>query len=120
MRVTSEREDLNVVFDQVGTPTYAADLARQICAMLDGDPLSKQGIYHFSNEGVCSWYDFAVEIAAQCGNSCRITPCHSDEFPSKVTRPHFSVLDKTKIKQSFGTTIPYWRESLRLCIEKLK
>lgn len=111
---------IKVVFDQVGTPTYAGDLAAVIVKVIHEDMLDKQGIYHFSNEGVCSWYDFALEIAALSGNECRIDPCHSDEFPSKVKRPHFSVLDKTKVKETFGVGVPYWKDSLKKCIEELK
>ena len=119
-RLTSERETLNVVFDQVGTPTYAGDLAALIYKIIEVNLLNRQGIYHYSNEGVCSWYDFAKEICALSGNSCDIQPCHSDEFPSKVKRPHFSVLDKTKVKKTFGITVPYWKDSLVKCIEELK
>ena len=118
-RLTSERDALQVVFDQVGTPTYAADLAALICTIIDGDMLDREGVYHFSNEGVCSWYDFAKEICEASGNVCNIRPCHSDEFPSKVRRPHFSVLDKTKVKRTFGVEVPYWKEALHRCIERL-
>ena len=118
-RLTSERENLKVVFDQVGTPTYAGDLADLIGYVIESGQLDKTGIYHFSNEGVCSWYDFAQEICAQSGYTCDIQPCHSDEFPSKVQRPHFSVLDKTKVKTTFGVKVPYWKESLTKCIEAL-
>ena len=111
---------LNVVFDQVGTPTYAGDLAALIYKIIEDNLLNRQGIYHYSNEGVCSWYDFAKEICALSGNCCDIQPCHSDEFPSKVKRPHFSVLDKTKVKKTFGITVPYWKDSLVKCIEELK
>jgi len=117
--LTATRDSLKVVFDQVGTPTYAGDLAQAIVHIIDTNQLDKQGIYHFSNEGVCSWYDFAQEIKTLSGNQCDIQPCHSDEFPSKVKRPHFSVLDKTKVKQTFGLTIPYWRDSLVRCIREL-
>ena len=122
MRLTSEREQLNVVFDQVGTPTYAGDLALAIFSIIEaGVYAGNEGIYHFSNEGVCSWYDFAVEIAAACGNSnCKITPCHSSEFPSPVTRPPYSVLDKTKVKTTFSIDIPHWRESMEYCIKRIK
>lgn len=119
-QLTAERDALKVVFDQVGTPTYAGDLAAVIYKIIEEGRLNEQGIYHFSNEGVCSWYDFAQEICALSGNSCDIQPCHSDEFPSKVERPHFSVLDKTKVKATFGVTVPYWRDSLGKCIEELK
>lgn len=119
-RLTSERDILNVVFDQVGTPTCATDLASFIYKIIEDDMHHKQGIYHFSNEGVCSWYDFAKKICDLSGNICDIQPCHSDEFPSKVKRPSFSVLDKTKVKETFGIKIPYWEESLIQCIKELK
>ena len=112
-RLTAEKDSLKVVFDQVGTPTYAGDLAQAILKIIDsGKYADNAGIYHFSNEGVCSWYDFAIEIRNLSGNLCDIQPCHSDEFPSKVKRPNFSVLDKTKIKETFGLKIPYWKDSL--------
>lgn len=118
--LTSSRESLKVVFDQVGTPTYAGDLAETICRIIENGQLDKTGIYHFSNEGVCSWFDFAKAICEMSGNTCDIRPCHSDEFPSPVARPHFSVLDKTKIKQTFGIRIPYWTDSLKRCIEEIE
>lgn len=118
--LTSSRESLKVVFDQVGTPTYAGDLAEAICHIIETGQLDKTGIYHFSNEGVCSWFDFAKAICETSGNTCDIQPCHSDEFPSPVARPHFSVLDKTKIKQTFGIRIPYWTDSLKRCIEEIE
>lgn len=122
MRLTAEREQLNVVFDQVGTPTYAGDLALAIFSIIEGGVYEgNEGIYHFSNEGVCSWYDFATEIAMAAGNTaCKVQPCHSSEFPSPVTRPAFSVLDKTKIKDTFGIDIPHWRDSMLYCIKRLK
>ena len=122
MRLTAEKEQLNVVFDQVGTPTYAGDLALAIFSIIEaGVYEGNEGVYHFSNEGVCSWYDFAVEIAAAAGNTtCRINPCHSSEFPSPVTRPPYSVLDKTKIKRVFDIDIPHWRESMEYCIKRIK
>ena len=117
LRLTAERPQVSVVFDQVGTPTYAADLAEAIVRVLE-TPV--EGIFNFSNEGVCSWYDFAKMIAEYAGHSgCDIRPCHSDEFPSKVHRPSYSVLDKTKIKNTFGLQIPYWTESLKKCIQNL-
>lgn len=121
LRLTGERENLNVVFDQVGTPTYAGDLAMTIFSIIEGDMyIGNEGIYHFSNEGVCSWYDFAQEIATAVGHTgCKITPCHSNEFPSKVTRPSYSVLDKSKIKRTFGVDIPHWRESMYYCLKRL-
>lgn len=121
LALTESKPSLNVVFDQVGTPTYAGDLARFIITAIDDDDiLNKQGIYHFSNEGVCSWYDFTMEIARQASHSqCVISPCHSCEFPSKVVRPSYSVLDKTKVKNTFGVKIPYWTDSLAVCIRHL-
>lgn len=118
--LTSSRESLKVIFDQVGTPTYAGDLAETICRIIETEQLDKTGLYHFSNEGVCSWFDFAKAICEMSGNTCDIRPCHSDEFPSPVARPHFSVLDKTKIKQTFGIRIPYWTDSLKRCIEEIE
>lgn len=132
LNLTSTRPQLKVVFDQVGTPTYAFDLAQAITVILEDyknsltanlSPLtySHSGIYHFSNEGVCSWYDFTKMIAEYAGQtSCEIQPCHSDEFPSPVKRPAFSVLDKTKVKETFGLKVPYWTDSLRICINNLK
>lgn len=121
MMLTEERETLNVVFDQAGTPTYAGDLARAIYDIVEsGKYAANHGIYHYSNEGVCSWYDFAREISELARTECDIRPCHSNEFPSKVNRPHYSVLDKTKIKATFGLTIPYWKDSLRVCISNLQ
>lgn len=110
---------LKVVFDQVGSPTYAGDLADAIGIIIN-TPVPTEGTYHYSNEGVCSWYDFAVAIGQLAGSNCVVNPCHSDEFPSKVTRPAFSVLDKTKIRTNFSLTIPHWFSSLRRCMEKLK
>ena len=122
MRLTAEKEQVNVVFDQVGTPTYAGDLALAIFSIIEaGVYEGNEGIYHFSNEGVCSWYDFTVEIAAVAGNTgCRVNPCHSSEFPSPVTRPSYSVLDKTKIKETFDIDIPHWRESMEYCVKRIK
>ncbi|MCR5423399.1 MAG: dTDP-4-dehydrorhamnose reductase [Bacteroidales bacterium] len=121
MRLTREKDMLNVVFDQVGTPTYAGDLAAVIYKVISQRLYNDhQGIYHFSNEGVISWYDFALAIAELSGHRCNIRPCHSDEFPSKVKRPNFSVLDKTKVKETFHVDIPYWRDSLRKCINEIQ
>lgn len=122
LRITSERDMCKVVFDQVGTPTYAGDLARVIFDMVENESYrGKDGIYHYSNEGVCSWYDFALEIQRQSGRrDCKIQPCHSYEFPSKVVRPPYSVLDKTRIKETFGIEIPHWTVSLAKCLENLK
>ena len=129
MNLTTTKPKLNVVFDQVGTPTYALDLARAIEIVL-ADFASHQedrcvypntGIYHYSNEGVCSWFDFTKMIAEYNGSTqCNIQPCHSDEFPSPVKRPSYSVLDKTKIKTVFGVEVPYWTDSLKKCINNLK
>lgn len=121
LRLTAEKESLKVVFDQVGTPTYAPDLARVIVDLLETKPVEAlSGIYHYSNEGVCSWYDFTKSIAEMSGNTaCSIQPCHSDEFPSSVIRPPYSVLDKTKLKKDFNLTVPYWRDSLSICINNL-
>ena len=124
--LTATRPALNVVFDQTGTPTYALDLARAIAVVLAdykrsrGISYPNTGIYHYSNEGVCSWYDFTKMIAEYSGHvDCDIRPCHSDEFPSPVKRPAYSVLDKTKIKTAFGLEIPYWTDSLRKCLNAL-
>ena len=130
LNLTATKPELKVVFDQVGTPTYALDLAKAIVAiikdyktssMLNAHSYPKTGIYHYSNEGVCSWYDFATMIAEYAGNTdCKIRPCHSNEFPSPVKRPAYSVLDKTKIKETFGIEIPYWVESLKKCLGRLR
>lgn len=123
LNLTATKPQLNVVFDQVGTPTYALDLAKAINAIVSEykqGEWNKTGIYHFSNEGVCSWFDFTKMIAAYAGNtSCSVLPCHSDEFPSPVKRPAFSVLDKTKIKSTFNITIPYWTDSLKQCMTNM-
>lgn len=121
MNLTSTKSQLNVVFDQVGTPTYAYDLAKAIAMIIDKFDGTQTGVYHYSNEGVCSWFDFTKMIAEYNGTTaCDILPCHSDEFPSPVKRPAYSVLDKTKIKKVFGIGIPYWTDSLKKCITNLK
>lgn len=120
MGLTATRPELKVVFDQVGTPSYAYDLAEAILTVLKNP---RTGIYNYSNEGVCSWYDFAKMIAETAGGAsagCNIQPCHSDEFPSPVKRPSYSVLDKTLIKRTFGVEVPYWTDSLRMCIANIK
>ena len=118
LNLTATKPQLKVVFDQAGTPTYAYDLATAIAAALK-NPV--EGVYHYSNEGVCSWFDFTKMIAEYAGNTgCDIQPCHSNEFPSPVTRPSYSVLDKTKIKETFEIKIPYWTDSLKKCIANLK
>lgn len=131
LNLTATKPQLKVVFDQAGTPTYAYDLATAIVAALKNPA---KGIYHYSNEGVCSWYDFtkmiqqiAVELETSetsetfgTHGACEVLPCHSKEFPSPVTRPSYSVLDKTKNKETFGINIPYWTDSLKICINNLK
>ncbi len=121
LNLTATKPQLKVVFDQCGTPTYAGDLANAIYDIVENRKYEGQtGIYHFSNEGVCSWYDFTQAIAHYAGNDkCDIQPCHSNEFPSPVKRPAYSVLDKSKIKDTFGIEIPYWTESLKLCLKNL-
>jgi len=132
LNLTATKPQLKVVFDQVGTPTYALDLANAISVIVDDykqeianfnqwASYTNNGIYHYSNEGVCSWYDFTKMIAEIAGNTnCDIQPCHSDEFPSPVKRPAFSVLDKTKVKDTFGIKVPYWTDSLRNCMSNMK
>lgn len=121
MNLTATKPQLKVVFDQVGTPTYALDLARAIAVVIEKFDGSKTGVYHYSNEGVCSWFDFTKMIAEYNGTTdCDVQPCHSNEFPSPVTRPSYSVLDKTKIKEVFGVNVPYWTDSLKKCISNLK
>ena len=122
LNLTATKSSLKVVFDQCGTPTYAYDLAAIIFDIVEnGKFVGNDGIYHYSNEGVCSWFDFTKMIAEYAGNcNCDIQPCHSDEFPSKVKRPAYSVLDKTKIKNTFGITIPYWTDSLKKCLANIK
>lgn len=121
LNLTATKPQLKVVFDQCGTPTYALDLAKAINHIVENRLFEgNSGIYHFSNEGVCSWYDFTVKIARLAGNTeCNIQPCHSNEFPSPVTRPAYSVLDKTKIKETFGINIPYWVDSLETCMRNM-
>ena len=122
LMLTSTKPQLNVVFDQTGTPPYALDLAEAIYDIVGNRKWKgNDGVYHYSNEGVCSWFDFTRMIAEYAGNTeCDIRPCHSDEFPSKVKRPAYSVLDKTKIKNTFGIKVPYWTDSLKKCIKNLQ
>ncbi|MBQ0122097.1 MAG: dTDP-4-dehydrorhamnose reductase [Bacteroidales bacterium] len=131
LNLTATKPELKVVFDQVGTPTYALDLAKAITVVLadysrhaeldSASHYANSGIYHFSNEGVCSWYDFTKMIQHYSGqNACNVLPCHSSEFPSPVTRPAYSVLDKTKIKETFGVEVPYWTDSLLACIDNFR
>lgn len=116
---SAENPVLRVIDDQIGTPTFAEDLAGLIYHIIEDDMLDRTGIYNYSNEGVCSWYDFAHEICTQSGNLCDVLPCSSDEYPRKAERPHFSVLDKTKIKSTFGIEIPHWKDSLTICMNEL-
>lgn len=119
LRLGKEKERLNVIFDQTGTPTYALDLARAIMHIANGT--FTEGIYHFTNEGVCSWYDFTKEILRQSGcTTCQVTPIHTGEYPAKAQRPFYSVLDKTKIKETFGISIPHWTEALAECLANMK
>lgn len=128
LNLTATKSELNVVFDQCGTPTYAYDLAKAIEIIIEDykkeaslPQYSKTGIYHFSNEGVCSWFDFTKMIAEYSGhNECEIKPCYSVDYPSPVKRPAYSVLDKSKIKNTFGVRVPYWTDSLKLCISNLQ
>lgn len=116
LRLGKEREELGVVFDQIGTPTYARDLARAIQHIIGSDVVP--GIYHYSNEGVCSWYDFTKAIFDLAGiSTCCLKPLHTDEYPTPAARPHYSVLDKTKIKQTYGVEVPHWMDSLRECMK---
>ena len=118
IRLGRERDSLGVIFDQVGTPTYARDLARAIFSAIRQGVTP--GIYHFSNEGVCSWYDFTKAIHRLAGiTTCNVKPLHTSEYPTKAKRPHYSVLDKTKIKNMYGIEVPYWEDSLQKCIDQL-
>ena len=121
LNLTATKPQLKVVFDQTGTPTYAGDLADAIFNIVENKKFEgHSGVYHFSNEGVCSWYDFTIKIAQIAGHTaCNIQPCHSDEFSSPVKRPAYSVLDKTKIKETFGIQIPYWEDSLKKCMTNM-
>ncbi len=119
-RLTAERDSINVVFDQVGSPTFAGDLADAISHIIENRLTDRTGVYHFTDEGVCSWYDFTVAIAEASGNCCEIHPIHSYEYPSKVERPHYSVLDKSKFRNTFGFAIPHWHASLKKCITQLE
>jgi dTDP-4-dehydrorhamnose reductase len=124
LRLAKERGELGVVFDQVGTPTYAADLASSILKIIENSVINSShfvpGIYHYSNEGVASWYDFAKAIFEISGVTCKVNPVLSDQFPTPAKRPHFSVLNKSKIRNRFGIEIPYWKESLKVCLDRLE
>lgn len=116
--LTASKPELKVVVDQVGTPTYAYDLAYLITYIIEENLLDRNGVYNYSGEGVCSWFDFASEINSQMGHTCRIVPCRSEEYPTPAERPHYSVLDKSKVKRDFGIEIPYWRHSLAMAVQE--
>lgn len=119
LRLGAKREELRVIFDQVGTPTYAGDLAKAMLAVVDKDQADGfvPGIYHFSNEGVCSWYDFTIKILQLAGITCRVIPIEAKDYPAKAIRPHYSVLNKGKIKTTYNISVPYWEDSLKACIQ---
>ena len=114
--LTASKTELKVVVDQVGTPTYAYDLAYLITYIIEENLLDRNGVYNYSGEGVCSWYDFATEICSLMGHTCRIVPCRSEEYPTPAERPHYSVLDKSKVKKTFGVEIPHWADALEICV----
>ena len=117
---TASQPVISVVSDQIGTPTYAQDLADAISGIIESGMLDKTGIYHYTNEGVCSWYDFAKEICDMSGHLCDVRPCRTSDYPTKTRRPHYSVLDKTKVKETFGIEIPHWKDSLMFCIRQIE
>ena len=116
--LTASKPELKVVVDQVGTPTYAYDLAYLITYIIEENLLDRNGVYNYSGEGVCSWYDFATEICSLLGHTCHIVPCSSEEYPTPAERPHYSVLDKSKVKRDFGIEVPYWRHSLAMAVQE--
>mgnify|MGYP003385915641 CR=1 FL=1 len=124
LKLASQRDELNVIYDQVGTPTYAVDLAQAIIQIAQSDGFNnntfKTELYHYSNEGVCSWYDFAITIFELSGVSCRVLPIETKDYPTPAKRPHYSVLNKAKIKQAYGIQIPYWKEALQRCLQALE
>ncbi|MFT6439706.1 dTDP-4-dehydrorhamnose reductase [Cycloclasticus pugetii] len=124
LKLASQRDELNVIYDQVGTPTYAADLAQAIIQIAQSDGFNnntfKTELYHYSNEGVCSWYDFAISIFELSGVSCQVLPIETKDYPTPAKRPHYSVLNKAKIKQAYGIQIPYWKEALQRCLKVLE
>ncbi|MBR5300833.1 MAG: dTDP-4-dehydrorhamnose reductase [Bacteroidales bacterium] len=117
---TASQPTVSVVSDQIGTPTYAQDLADALAGIIEADMLDRTGIYHFTDEGVCSWYDFAKEICDVSGHLCDVHPCRTSDYPSKVRRPYYSVLDKSKVKETFGIDIPHWKDSLAFCIRQIQ
>ena len=123
IKLGSERNELNVIFDQIGTPTYALDLGKTILDIIaqstENENKFSQGIYHFSNQGVCSWYDFAIEIMKLANINCKINPIESKNYPTPAKRPFYSVLNKSKIQNTFNISIPYWKDSLRQCVKKI-
>ena len=119
-RLTATNDTVRVVFDQVGSPTYAAGLAGLIVKVIADGMLDRTGIYHYTDEGVISWYDLAVAVNRLCGHSCRVLPCHTGEYPAKARRPRYSVLDKTLVKDTFGITVPYWFDSLAECLGRME
>jgi len=118
--LTADKPQIKVVADQVGTPTFAGDLADTLVEIINNGMLDKTGIYHFTNEGVCSWYDFAKEICDSFGHLCNVIPCRTEDFPTPAARPHYSVLDKTRVKNTFGIDIPHWKDSLKVCVMDFK
>lgn len=119
LKKSEEQPLLKVVSDQVGTPTYAGDLAEFILTLLEPENLEKTGTYNYTNEGVCSWYDLACEVCEMSGNLCEVVPCETGEYPVKAARPHYSVLNKSKVKKTFGIEIPYWKDALRHCMSEI-
>lgn len=117
---TASQPVVKVVADQIGTPTFAQDLADVIASVIDAEMLDRTGIYHFTDEGVCSWYDFAKEICDMSGHLCHVVPCRTSDYPSPARRPHYSVLDKTKIKETFNIEIPHWKDSLAFCLRQIE
>lgn len=115
---TAELPQIKVVFDQTGTPTYAGDLAYLISHIIENGLLDRTGIYHYTDEGVCSWYDFAKEINSLVGHTCNVMPCRTEDYPTPARRPHYSVLDKAKVRETFGIEIPHWRDSLVMAVNE--
>lgn len=120
LNLTSSRPEIKVVSDQIGSPTYAPDLASFIVRIIDGGLIGHTGIYNFTNEGAASWYDFASAVCSMAGNTCRVLPCSSEQYRTRARRPKYSVLDKSRVKETFGVSIPWWEDSLRKCILNLK
>jgi dTDP-4-dehydrorhamnose reductase len=116
--LTGSKPEIKVVADQAGTPTYAYDLAYLITYIIEENLLDRTGVYNYSNEGVCSWFDFAAEICSMLGHTCRVVPCRTEDYPSPAARPHYSVMDKAKVKRDFGIEVPYWRRSLELAVQE--